>query len=147
MIVDRFSRHCDLLRNQLRRVVGTGTGCIGDNAQRRLQSMRQISSLRSRQLNHFGVLRQYAVEVFDQGPDLLRELAFQPVCLPTAHRRQGALHSPERQQRDQHLNHCGERQSAAQQTYQRLYQEVYQRMYKQLRPLYQSIREITGYPS
>ena len=38
-------------------------------------------------------------------------------------------------------------QSAAQQTYQRLYQEVYQRMYKQLRPLYQSIREITGYPS
>ena len=38
-------------------------------------------------------------------------------------------------------------QAAAQQTYERLYQEVYQRMYKQLKPLYQSIREITGYPS
>jgi len=35
----------------------------------------------------------------------------------------------------------------AQRTYQRLYQEVYQRMYKQLKPLYQSIREITGYPA
>ncbi len=38
-------------------------------------------------------------------------------------------------------------QAAAQQTYERLYQEVYQRMYKQLKPLYQSIREITGYPA
>ncbi|MGH8434077.1 MAG: FGGY-family carbohydrate kinase [Pseudomonas sp.] len=35
----------------------------------------------------------------------------------------------------------------AQQIYQRLYKEVYQRMYKQLKPLYQSIREITGYPA
>ncbi|MCY1355487.1 L-xylulose/3-keto-L-gulonate kinase [compost metagenome] len=35
----------------------------------------------------------------------------------------------------------------AQRTYERLYREVYQRMYKQLKPLYQSIREITGYPS
>ncbi|WP_137885464.1 FGGY-family carbohydrate kinase [Pseudomonas sp. 2FE] len=35
----------------------------------------------------------------------------------------------------------------AQQTYERLYKEVYQRMYKQLKPLYQSIREITGYPA
>ncbi|UVE16425.1 FGGY-family carbohydrate kinase [Pseudomonas sp. LS44] len=34
----------------------------------------------------------------------------------------------------------------ARQIYQRLYVEVYQRMYKQLKPLYQSIREITGYP-
>lgn len=30
--------------------------------------------------------------------------------------------------------------------YNRLYTEVYQRMYKQLRPLYQSIRDIVGYP-
>src|SRR5690554_1017079 len=30
--------------------------------------------------------------------------------------------------------------------YDRLYREVYTRMYKQLRPLYQSIRAITGYP-
>jgi sugar (pentulose or hexulose) kinase len=35
----------------------------------------------------------------------------------------------------------------AQRTYERLYSEVYQRMYKQLKPLYQSIREITGYPA
>ncbi|WP_137817896.1 FGGY-family carbohydrate kinase [Pseudomonas sp. 2FG] len=35
----------------------------------------------------------------------------------------------------------------AQQIYERLYTEVYQRMYKQLKPLYQSIREITGYPA
>ncbi len=35
----------------------------------------------------------------------------------------------------------------AQRTYERLYNEVYQRMYKQLKPLYQSIREITGYPA
>lgn len=35
----------------------------------------------------------------------------------------------------------------AQHTYERLYKEVYQRMYKQLKPLYQSIREITGYPA
>ena len=31
-------------------------------------------------------------------------------------------------------------------TYERLYREVYLRMYRQLRPLYRSIREITGYP-
>ncbi|MNJ64401.1 L-xylulose/3-keto-L-gulonate kinase [compost metagenome] len=36
---------------------------------------------------------------------------------------------------------------AAQQVYQRLYDEVYQRMYQQLKPLYRSIREITGYPA
>ncbi|PAU66425.1 carbohydrate kinase [Pseudomonas sp. PIC25] len=35
----------------------------------------------------------------------------------------------------------------AQRTYQRLYREVYLRMYRQLRPLYRSIREITGYPA
>nr|WP_218573192.1 FGGY-family carbohydrate kinase [Pseudomonas sp. L-22-4S-12] len=33
------------------------------------------------------------------------------------------------------------------QVYERLYREVYLRMYKQLRPLYRSIREITGYPA
>ncbi|MGH8352116.1 MAG: FGGY-family carbohydrate kinase [Pseudomonas sp.] len=38
-------------------------------------------------------------------------------------------------------------QAEAQRTYERLYQEVYRRMYKQLKPLYQSIREITGYPA
>ncbi|MCG8611406.1 MAG: FGGY-family carbohydrate kinase, partial [Pseudomonadales bacterium] len=32
-------------------------------------------------------------------------------------------------------------------TYQRLYNEVYLKMYKRLQPLYQSIREITGYPA
>ena len=31
--------------------------------------------------------------------------------------------------------------------YERLYREVYLRMYKQLKPLYRSIREITGYPA
>ncbi len=30
--------------------------------------------------------------------------------------------------------------------YQRLYSEVYLKMYPQLQPLYQTIREITGYP-
>lgn len=35
----------------------------------------------------------------------------------------------------------------ARQVYERLYREVYQRMYKQLKPLYKSIREITGYPA
>jgi sugar (pentulose or hexulose) kinase len=35
----------------------------------------------------------------------------------------------------------------AQRTYQQLYTQVYQRMYKQLRPLYQTIRKITGYPA
>jgi len=35
----------------------------------------------------------------------------------------------------------------AQRVYERLYQEIYQRMYRQLKPLYQSIREITGYPA
>ena len=33
------------------------------------------------------------------------------------------------------------------QVYERLYREVYLRMYQQLRPLYRSIREITGYPA
>jgi sugar (pentulose or hexulose) kinase len=33
-----------------------------------------------------------------------------------------------------------------QRQYERLYQEVYKRMYKRLRPLYERIREITGYP-
>ncbi|PBD22465.1 carbohydrate kinase, partial [Pseudomonas aeruginosa] len=38
-------------------------------------------------------------------------------------------------------------QAEARQIYQRLYGEVYLRMYRQLRPLYRSIREITGYPA
>jgi len=38
-------------------------------------------------------------------------------------------------------------QPEAQHTYERLYREVYLRMYKQLRPLYRSIRTITGYPA
>jgi sugar (pentulose or hexulose) kinase len=38
-------------------------------------------------------------------------------------------------------------QPEAQQVYQRLYKEVYLRMYRQLKPLYQSIRKITGYPA
>ena len=36
---------------------------------------------------------------------------------------------------------------AAQRTYEQLYTQVYQRMYRQLRPLYQRIRKITGYPA
>jgi len=35
----------------------------------------------------------------------------------------------------------------AQRTYHQLYTQVYQRMYKQLKPLYQTIRKITGYPA
>mgnify|MGYP006198801963 CR=1 FL=1 len=35
----------------------------------------------------------------------------------------------------------------AQRVYQQLYGQVYQRMYRQLKPLYQSIRKITGYPA
>ncbi len=35
----------------------------------------------------------------------------------------------------------------AQQVYERLYKDVYLRMYRQLKPLYQSIRKITGYPA
>ena len=38
-------------------------------------------------------------------------------------------------------------QAEAHQTYERLYKEVYLRMYRQLKPLYQSIRQITGYPA
>ncbi|NSM56052.1 hypothetical protein, partial [Serratia marcescens] len=38
-------------------------------------------------------------------------------------------------------------QAEARQIYQRLYGEVYLRMYRQLRPLYRSIREMTGYPA
>ncbi|MGH8441013.1 MAG: hypothetical protein ACRERW_18485, partial [Pseudomonas sp.] len=38
-------------------------------------------------------------------------------------------------------------QPEAQQVYERLYKEVYLRMYRQLKPLYQSIRQITGYPA
>ncbi|MCY1179330.1 hypothetical protein D9M73_197240 [compost metagenome] len=38
-------------------------------------------------------------------------------------------------------------QPEAQQIYERLYKEVYLRMYRQLKPLYQSIRKITGYPA
>ena len=35
----------------------------------------------------------------------------------------------------------------AQRIYQQLYGQVYQRMYRQLKPLYQRIRKITGYPA
>jgi sugar (pentulose or hexulose) kinase len=35
----------------------------------------------------------------------------------------------------------------AQRIYQQLYTQVYQRMYKQLKPLYRTIRKITGYPA
>jgi sugar (pentulose or hexulose) kinase len=31
--------------------------------------------------------------------------------------------------------------------YEELYQRVYQQMYRRLKPLYQEIREITGYPA
>ncbi len=35
---------------------------------------------------------------------------------------------------------------AAHETYEELYQQVYRRLYKQLKPLYEKIRQITGYP-
>jgi hypothetical protein len=35
----------------------------------------------------------------------------------------------------------------AQRVYQQLYAEVYLGMYRQLKPLYQKIRQITGYPA
>jgi sugar (pentulose or hexulose) kinase len=38
-------------------------------------------------------------------------------------------------------------QPNAQRQYDRLYREVYKKMYARLRPLYRSIRDITGYPS
>jgi sugar (pentulose or hexulose) kinase len=38
-------------------------------------------------------------------------------------------------------------QPEAQKIYEQLYKEVYLRMYRQLKPLYQSIRKITGYPA
>jgi sugar (pentulose or hexulose) kinase len=38
-------------------------------------------------------------------------------------------------------------QPDAQKIYEQLYKEVYLRMYRQLKPLYQSIRKITGYPA
>lgn len=47
------------------------------------------------------------------------------------------------------MTHLGQRfepNPQAQALYNRLYQEVYQKMYQQLKPLYQSIRDITGYP-
>ncbi|MBL4882868.1 MAG: carbohydrate kinase, partial [Oleispira sp.] len=36
--------------------------------------------------------------------------------------------------------------SATVQMYDRLYKEVYKKMYQRMKPLYQSIRDITGYP-
>lgn len=47
------------------------------------------------------------------------------------------------------MSHPGERflpEPAIAAQYQRLYREVYLKMYRQLKPLYQKIREITGYP-
>ncbi|CAM5183853.1 FGGY-family carbohydrate kinase [Alishewanella longhuensis] len=47
------------------------------------------------------------------------------------------------------MSHLGERflpEPAVAAQYQRLYREVYLKMYRQLKPLYQKIREITGYP-
>jgi sugar (pentulose or hexulose) kinase len=35
---------------------------------------------------------------------------------------------------------------ATQDVYERLYTQVYKKMYARLQPLYQEIREITGYP-
>ncbi len=39
-----------------------------------------------------------------------------------------------------------EPEPAAHETYEELYQQVYRRLYKQLKPLYEKIRQITGYP-
>lgn len=44
------------------------------------------------------------------------------------------------------LGEVFEPQQTTVQLYDRLYKEVYQKMYKRMKPLYQSIREITGYP-
>lgn len=35
----------------------------------------------------------------------------------------------------------------ARRVYEQLYREVYLNMYRQLKPLYQKIRDITGYPA
>lgn len=42
---------------------------------------------------------------------------------------------------------CFEPQPEAQRVYDQLYKRVYQKMYKQLQPLYEDIKEITGYPA
>jgi len=45
-----------------------------------------------------------------------------------------------------HLGEVFEPDAATHRTYDALYQRVYRRMYKKLKPLYEEIREITGYP-
>jgi sugar (pentulose or hexulose) kinase len=46
-----------------------------------------------------------------------------------------------------HPGHTFEPNPETQEIYEGLYQRVYKRMYKQLKPLYEEIRAITGYPS
>ncbi len=45
-----------------------------------------------------------------------------------------------------HIGRVFEPEAANSELYDALYQRVYKRMYKQLRPLYEAIRDITGYP-
>ena len=46
-----------------------------------------------------------------------------------------------------HLGTVFEPQPGPHQIYDQLYERVYRRMYDRLRPLYEEIREITGYPA
>ena len=45
-----------------------------------------------------------------------------------------------------HTGECFEPNTANHQIYNELYQRVYLKMYSQLKPLYEEIRDITGYP-
>ena len=70
MVIDLALRQRGLLAHQRRQRTVLARGGIGQDAQGRLDRVRQVASLRARALDHVGVDRQHAVEILDQRLDL-----------------------------------------------------------------------------
>ena len=69
MMIDLALRQRGLLAHQRRQRAVLERGGIGQDAQGRLDRVRQVAGLRARALDHVGVDRQHAVEVLDQRLD------------------------------------------------------------------------------
>ena len=113
MMIDLALRQRGLLAHQRRQRAVLARGGIGQDAQGRLDRVRQVAGLRARALDHVGVDRQHAVEVLDQRLDFAGKTSLDRGDATGALRRQLRAQPRQRPQPHQHLHHGRRRQAAA----------------------------------
>ena len=104
MARDLVAHDVGLLAHLLRqRIVGARGGLVHDHRERRLQRMREIADMGARAFDDFAVGVEQRIGFARQRRDLDREIAFEPLGLPGADRRELLRDALERRQAEPHL--------------------------------------------